>query len=339
MDAILAIKELLFGNPKKIVITMHTNPDADALGSSLGLAAFLKKKNHIVNVISPTDYPDFLDWLPGISELTIYAKSTSTQELSYNLIAQADIIFCVDFAVLSRIDGLEDAVMNSKATKIVIDHHLDTQDFADIMFWKPQAAASAELIYELIEGLGETKYMDKDIAESLYVGIITDTLSFKTPNTTAHVHRVVAQLMEFQVDIAKINKLVYDNNSLNKLKFLSFVLSKRLKLISDCKTAYITIKASDAKQFNLNMGDTEGLVNYALSVKGVILAALLKEKQDGIYISFRSVGDFPVNTLAKEYFEGGGHKNAAGGISHLSLEETVAKFEELVKTNQNLLTK
>jgi phosphoesterase RecJ-like protein len=332
MEVISAIKRTLLGHPKKIVITMHTNPDADALGSSLALAHFLKKKGHQVSVIAPTDYPDFLDWIQGSAEVIVYAKSTSNKKLSTNLIAQADIIFCIDFAILNRIDGLEEAVNQAKATKIVIDHHLDTQDFGDIMLWKPQAAASAELIYELIEGLGETNYIDKDIAEALYVGIITDTLSFKTPNTTPHVHRIVAKLLEFQVDIPKINKLVYENNSINKLKFLSFVLSKRLTVIPDCKTAYITIKAADAKQFNLNTGDTEGLVNYALSIKDITLAALIKEKQDGIYISLRSIGDFPVNTLAREYFKGGGHKNAAGGVSDLPLEETVAKFEELVKS-------
>jgi len=152
------------------------------------------------------------------------------------------------------------------------------------------------------------------------------------------VHRVVAKLIEFNVDIPKINKLVYENNSINKLKFLSFALSKRLTVLPNCKTAYITIKAPDAKKFNLNIGDTEGLVNYALSIKGIRLAALFKEKQDGIHISLRSVGDFHVNTLAKEYFEGGGHKNAAGGKSNLSLEETIAKFEELVKAKQSILT-
>jgi len=335
MDIIPAIEKEILSQPKRIAITMHTNPDADALGASLGLAAFLKKKNHHVSVIAPTNYPEFLDWLPGIADVIIYEKNN--QQLSFELIANADIIFCVDFAVLNRINDLAGPVSQAKATKIVIDHHLDTEDFADVMLWNPKATAAAELVYELIEALGETNCIDKSIAECLYVGILTDTVSFKTPNTTPHVHRIVANLLEFEVDVAKINKLVYDSNSLNKLKFLSFILSNRLTVLPDYKTAYIAIKSADAKQFNLNTGDTEGIVNYALSIKGIVLAALIKEKHDRVCISLRSVGDFAVNTFAKEYFHGGGHKNAAGGMSNLSLEETITTFEKLVKHNQDLL--
>jgi len=335
MDIIPAIEKEILSQPKRIVITMHTNPDADALGASLGLAAFLKKKNHHVSVIAPTAYPEFLDWLPGIADVIIYEKNN--QQLSFELITNADIIFCVDFAILNRINELASAVNQTKATKIVIDHHLDTEDFADLMLWNPKATAAAELVYELIEALGETDCIDKSIAECLYVGIMTDTVSFKTPNTTPHVHRIVANLLEFGVEVAKINKLVYDSNSLNKLKFLSFILSNRLTVLPDYKTAYIAIKSADAKQFNLNTGDTEGLVNYALSIKGIVLAALIKEKHDRICISLRSVGDFAVNTFAKEYFHGGGHKNAAGGMTNLSLEETINIFETLVKSNQDLL--
>ena len=313
---------------------MHTNPDGDALGTSLGLAAFLKKQGHQVSVIAPTSYPDFLEWLPGVSSVIIYDKSN--QKLSLQLIVEADIIFCVDFAMLSRIHDLGPAVKSAKAIKIVIDHHLDMENFADLTFCNKKAAATAELVYDLIEALGANKYIDKEIAECLYVGIMTDTVSFKTPNTTPHVHRIVANLLELNIDIAKINKLIYENNSLNKLKFLSFVLSNRLTVLPAYRTAYFSIKVSDAKRFNLNSGDTEGLVNYALSIKDVTFAALIKEKQDGIYISLRSIGDIPVNTFAKKYFEGGGHKNAAGGISHLPLEETIIKFEELIKTQQYL---
>jgi phosphoesterase RecJ-like protein len=333
MDSTSAIADQIIGNPKKIVITMHINPDADALGASLGLALFLKKNHHSVSIISPNNYPDFLDWLPGISTIISYEKP-SEQEAANQLIAAADIIFCVDFAMIHRIDKLGELVKNAAAKKIVIDHHLDIEHFADLMFWRPTAAASAELVYDLILALGKKDLMDKKIAECLYVGILTDTASFKTPNTTPHVHHVVAQLLEFGIDVNKISQLVYENNSLNKIRFLGFVLSKRLTVLPAYKTAYLAISMQDAKAFNLKAGDTEGLVNYPLSIKGISLAALLKEREQGVYLSLRSTGDFAVNTFAKQHFEGGGHKNAAGGISHLPLQDTITKFETLVKLDQ-----
>jgi phosphoesterase RecJ-like protein len=334
MDLIPFIQKLL-STPKRMIITMHTQPDADALGASLALALFLKKTGHQVNVIAPTSFPEFLNWLPGRSEVMVYSEDK--RELATELITQADLIFCLDFALLSRIPEISDLVAQSSATKIVIDHHIDSTDFTDLAFWDPRAAASAELVYELIGELGKKAYIDKDIAECLYVGILTDTNSFKNPNTTPKVHRIAADLMEQQIDIAKINKLVYESNSLKKLKFLSFALNKLLVVRPEWHTAYFVVTEADAKRFNLGMGDTEGLVNYALSIKGIVLAALIKEKKDAVSFSLRSIGDFPVNTLAKEYFEGGGHKNAAGGISRLPLEATVAKFEEIVKSKQNTL--
>ena len=334
MDIIPSLKKLL-SLPKRIVITMHTQPDADALGASLGLAAFLKKKQHQVSVIAPTAYPDFLAWLPGILEVIVCGEGR--KELSFELIKRADIIFCVDFAMLRRINELGEVVKNATATKVIIDHHLGMEDFADLVLWNPKAAAAAELVYQLIDELGEKAWIDKNIAECLYVGIVTDTGSFKNPNTTANVHRITANLIELEANVAKVNRLVYENNSLNKLNFISFAISHRLVVLAEYNTAYFVIKVSDARQFNLNTGDTEGLVNYALSIKGIVLAALINEKKDTVCLSLRSIGNFPVNVLAKEHFEGGGHKNAAGGTSRLSLEETAAKFEELVRANQYTL--
>lgn len=334
MDIILSLKKLL-SLPKRTAIIMHTQPDADALGASLGLAAFLKKKRHQVNIITPTAYPDSLAWLPDVSAVIVYGEGR--QKLSLELIKRADIIFCVDFAVLHRINELGEAVKNAVATTVIIDHHLDMEDFADLVLWNPKATAATELVYQLIEGLGKKAWIDKDIAECLYAGILTDTGSFRNPNTTANVHHITANLIEAGADIAKVNRLIYDNNSLSKLRFLSFAISQRLVVLAAYNTAYFIIKASDSRKFNLHTGDTEGLVNYALSIKGIVLAALINEKKDVVCLSLRSVGNFPVNVLAKEYFEGGGHKNAAGGISRLSLEETVTKFEELIKHNQHAL--
>lgn len=334
MDIVPALKRLL-SSPKRIVIMMHTRPDADALGASLGLATFLKRKQHTVSVIAPTSYPDFLAWLPGIAEVIVCSKRQ--QALSFECIKKADVIFCIDFALLCRINELGEVVKNAAAAKVVIDHHLDKEDFADLVLCNPSAAAAAELVYQLIQDLGEHAQLDKDIATCLYVGIMTDTASFKNPNTTAQVHRIAASLIELGVDVAKTNRLVYENNSLDKLKFISFAISQRLVVLPASHTAYFAIKASDARRFNLSTGDTEGLVDYALSIRGIVLAVLISEKKDAIRLSLRSVGNFSVNALAKEHFAGGGHKNAAGGISHLSLQETTAKFEKLVNVNQHAL--
>ncbi len=204
-------------------------------------------------------------------------------------------------------------------------------------YWNPQATSTAELVYELIIAFGGSHYIDKELAECLYTGILTDTLCFTTPNTTPRSHIIVAHLLQQGIDIAKINTSIYSSHSLNRLKLLGFVLSNRLTVMKKYKTAYIVIKAADAKYFHLKTGDTEGIVNYALSLKGVVFAALIKEKEDKISLSLRSIGDIPVNIWAKEYFQGGGHKNAAGGISDLSLKQTIEKFQELVKTNHAVL--
>jgi phosphoesterase RecJ-like protein len=327
--AIIPFIQQLLTLPRRVVITMHTQPDADAVGAALGLANFLKKDQHQVSIIAPTKFPNFLDWLPGREEIIVYQESEHA--LASQLIANAEIIFCVDFSLLSRIPEIRDLVEKSAAHKIVIDHHIDPVDFTNLAICDPKAAASTELIYELITRLEKKSYLDKKIAECLYVGIVTDTNSFKNPNSTARVHRIAADLLEYQIDIAKINKFIYDNNSLKKLKFLGFALNKRLVVRQEWATAYFVIQQADVRRFQLELGDTEGLVNYALSLQGIVLAALMKEKKDGVSFSFRSIGEFPVNKLAREYFEGGGHKNAAGGISRLPLLETIAKFEKIVQ--------
>lgn len=335
MDNILPLKALL-SSPKKIVITVHQRPDADALGTGLGLAALLKKQQHQVQVITPTAYPAFLNWLPGASEVIICAQGQ--QKRSFELLNKADIIFCVDFPTLNRLHEMEPIVRDATATKVVIDHHPTTEKFGDLIFREPKAAATAELLYEIIEALGAQALVDQDIAECLYAGIMTDTGSFRNPNTTAKTHCITASLMRHGADVAKVSRLVYDNNPLSKLEFLGFALSHRLIILKEYNTAYFFIRIEDYKKYRLQIGDTEGLVNHALAVKGIVLAAVIKEKEDAVRLSLRSSGEVPVNLWAKEYFEGGGHKNAAGGVSYLTLEETVAKFEDLVKTNKNILT-
>ncbi len=327
MQNLDAFKELL-DSPKKVAITTHHKPDADALGSSLGLAAFLKKKGHEVSVITPTDYPVFLHWMKGHKEVIIYNQQNEAN--SHKIISEAEVIFCLDFSSLHRINELGEKVRQSSAVKVLIDHHLDPEDFADFTKWSTKAAATTELLYELIVEMGEENYIDKDIAECLYAGIMTDTGSFRHPNTTKNVHRITAALMEKGADVSKVSRLIYDTSSLEKLKLIGYALSEKLVVLKEYNTAYISISAEELSRFNSKTGDTEGLVNYGLSIEGIVFAVVIIDRKDIIKMSFRSVGDFSVNEFAKKHFGGGGHKNAAGGKSNLSLPDTIKRFEELL---------
>ncbi len=323
-------------SPQKIVITTHHKPDADALGSSLGLANYLKKKGHEVNVITPSDYPPFLHWMKGNSEVINFEKK-STQPVALEKINDADIIFCLDFSSLTRLADMEETVSNSKAYKVNIDHHQDPKDFADFKYLSCQAAATCELVYELIVALGDKNLIDADIAECLYAGIMTDTGGFKHPNTSKNVHLVTAELIELGADNAKISRLIYDTNSINRLKFIGFAITRRLTILEDLQTAYFSISKKDLRKYQSQTGDTEGLVNYALSLDRIKIAALFTEREDGVKISFRSTEEVPINKFAEMFFEGGGHKNAAGGKSQLSLSETTEKFEKLLKENHHAI--
>jgi phosphoesterase RecJ-like protein len=247
---------------------------------------------------------------------------------------KAELIFCLDFSVLNRVNELGEIIRQSSAFIVNIDHHQDPEDFAHHRLWSTQAAATCELVYELIVSLGDKELIDKHIAACLYAGILTDTGGFRHPNTTKNVHLVVAELLEAGANATEIANLIYDSNSLNRLKFIGFAITKRLVVREDLQTAYFVISKKDLKKYQSQTGDTEGLVNYALSLDGVKLAALFSEREDGIKISFRSSVDVAVNKFAAAHFGGGGHKNAAGGKSSLSLKKTVARFESLVQEYQ-----
>lgn len=330
--------KLLVNSPKKVVIVTHYKPDADALGSSLGLAGLLKKKGHQVSVITPSDYPDFLHWMKGNDEVINYEKKEN-EAVANQLVADADLIFCLDFNCLKRINSLGEKVRDSKAMKVLIDHHLEPEDFAEFEYWSTEAAATTELVYDLVVKLGDKHLIDVDIAEALYAGIMTDTGQFKHPNTNKNVHIITAELMEIGADVSKVGKLIYDNNSIDRIRFIGFALSERLTILPEYNTAFFAISRSELQRFNSKTGDTEGLVNYALSIKGIALACLITEREDGINLSLRSKGDFSVNEFARENFDGGGHQNAAGGRTKLTLEETVKKFLALLPKYKHLLNK
>ncbi|KAA3436121.1 DHH family phosphoesterase [Rufibacter hautae] len=327
MQQINALKELL-ESPKKIMITTHHKPDADALGSSLGLAGYLKKKGHQVQVITPSDYPSFLNWMSGNEDVLVYSPKTDAQAQA--IIKEAEAIFCLDFSALSRINELGNYIQQATGTKVLIDHHLQPEDFADIMFSDTNAAATAEIVYEVIREMGDEALVDVAIGECLYAGIMTDTGSFRHSSTTRNVHMIIADLLHNGIDICKVHRNIYDSYSESRLRFLGYVLKDKLTVVREFNTAFIAVTAEELKQYNSQTGDTEGLVNFALSIEGVRFAALFIERQEAVKISFRSVGDISVNEFARAHFNGGGHKNAAGGISPLPLNETVQKFVSLL---------
>ncbi len=335
MQSIQGLKELL-SSPKKILITTHHKPDADALGSSLALRGYLLKKGHEVTVVTPSDYPAFLNWMSGNEEVIIF---DGNEAKANKLCEEAEVIFCLDFNALSRINKFGESVRNSKAKKVLIDHHLEPENFAEFSFSDISSAATAQLIYEIIVAMGDKDLIDIPMGECIYAGLMTDTGSFRHPSTNAEVHLIAADLIKKGVNTSKIHQQIYDNNTETRLRFLGYALSEKLIVLKEFHTAYMMLNGNELSRYDSKTGDTEGLVNYALSVSGVTMAAVIIERPDGIKMSFRSNGDFSVNDFARKYFEGGGHKNAAGGRSSLSLKETEKKFLSVLPEYKEALSK
>lgn len=332
-EDIQAIKELL-STPKKIVIIPHRSPDGDAMGSTLGLYHFLKHLNQEPVVIAPNEFPDFLAWLPSSESVLIYEKE---REKASEIILNADLVFTLDFNALHRTGEMEQVLKKVTAPFIMIDHHQKPDDYAQYMFSDPKYGSTCEMVYHFIVGLGEQNKIDKTIATCLYTGIVTDSGSFRFPSTTSTTHRVVADLIDIGIENGAIHNNLFDNSSYNRLQLLGQAL-QNMKINFDKKTSYITLSQKELDQNKYVKGDTEGIVNYGLSIKGVVFTAIFIEHRDEniIKISFRSQGDFDVNEFSRAHFSGGGHINAAGGKSYLSLKDTVAKFEEILsKTTIN----
>ena len=325
------LKNLLSAK-QNVVITTHVNPDGDAIGSSVALLNFLIKMGHDVSVIVPNDYPDFLKWMKNDELIINYSNSKNE---SQEKIKNASLIFCLDFNNLNRINELGDYISESKAKKVLIDHHLDPSDFYDFKIHDVKASATAELVYNFLIEL-DSNAVDKDISEALYTGILTDTGSFKF-SMSPKVHKIVSDLMIRGVNIGFINNKIYDSNSLDKLKLIGYALSEKLEVISNGNAAYIVLSRKDLKDHNFKKGDTEGLVNYALSISNVNMAVLIIETKERIKFSFRSIGQFSVNEFAKKYFNGGGHKNAAGGSLEDKLSVALEKFlKDISKYSKDL---
>lgn len=322
---------------RKIVITTHARPDADALGSSLALFHYLNKLNHNVNVITPTDYASFLKWMPGNDNVIMYDENK--KDTVHALFMESDVIFCLDFSALDRIGDLGPMVAESKAFKVLIDHHLEPEPFPDFKLWDPDASSASELVYNFLNLFNDLDKIDVPVGECLYAGIMTDTGSFRFPSTSRRVHLILADLIGKGVDNARIHRLIYDDNTESRLRLLGFALSEKLTVSHKYHAAFLVLSAEELERFGYQEGDTEGIVNYALSIRGMVFAGIFMEKEGIIKISFRSRGIFSVNEFARKHFGGGGHKNAAGGNCELPPSEIADHFLSLLEQHKEDLDK
>lgn len=321
-------------SPKKISIIPHRNPDGDAMGSTLALYHFLKKLNHQVIVVAPNEFPDFLAWLPDADKVLVFERENDRAKKE---IECSKLIFTLDFNALHRTGDTMSAYLETlDVPMVMIDHHQAPDDYAKYTFSDVAYGSTCEMVYHFIDALGYKDSIDKDIATCIYTGITTDSGSFKYPKTTGTTHRVIADLIDKGIDNTEIHNLLFDNSSENRLKILGMALNNMV-VLPEYKTAYITLSQEELDSANNQKGDTEGIVNYGLTIKGIDFAAIfIENKEEGIIkISFRSQGSFDVNEFARKHFNGGGHINAAGGKSLSSLEDTVKEFITILASEKN----
>ena len=333
---ITALKTLL-STPQKIVIVPHKNPDGDAIGSTLALCHFLKNSGHKSTIVSPNDYPKFLKWMPGNEHILNFEKENYQ---SKDRIKEATIVFTLDFNHLGRIGQMQSILETCDATMVMVDHHQAPSDYAAIMYSDTSMSSTCEMVYNLIEYLDGTTQITSEIANCLYTGIMTDTGSFKFASTTSRTHEVIADLIQKGAKNTEIHHHIYDSNRPSRLHLLGCAL-KNMVILQEYNTVYITLSQEELDTYNYQKGDTEGFVNYGLTLEGIKFAVIfIENKEEGILkISLRSVGDFSVNEFSRKHFQGGGHDNAAGGKSDLSMEETTAYFKSLLPNYKEQLRK
>ena len=320
------LKKVL-GPPFNVVLLTHINPDGDAIGSVLGLYWFLVKKGCSVSMATPNYFPHFLRWMEGAGRIMDFKKDPGNVNVA---LKKADLVFFLDFNETDRLGGIRDSLDDIKALTIMIDHHPDPAGFADHIISDTDASSTAELVYRMICDLDGKELVDRPIAECLFTGIMTDTGCFSFNSSNPETFGMVAELLQNGIDKDRIYSQVYDNYSIERMKLLGYSLKDKMVVLPDLRTAYISLTAEELGQYSHRTGDTEGFVNYPFTIKGIRITALFLEREDHIKISFRSKGDFRINRITQEHFNGGGHMNAAGGESFESLEQTIARFEELI---------
>jgi len=331
-DYLLIQEKLNF--PKRIILTTHTNPDGDAIGSCLAMFFYLLKKKHTVNIIIPDAFPEFLSWLPGQENILVFEQD---KQRCLELIDTAELIFSLDYNDLGRLDEIETHVIQSDSLKILIDHHLYPSEQFDLKISIPKTSSTSELVYDFIFASGDHHLLDKRIAECIYTGIITDTGSLSYSCNYIRTYQIIAELLAFKIDGEHIHRLVYDTYSESRLRLLGYAISEKLIVLQEFNTAYIALNKDELDRFNYKVGDTEGVVNFALSMNNINMAALFMERDGIVKVSFRSKGNFSVDTFARNHFNGGGHRNASGANCETSLDETVEKFLNLLPEYGKLL--
>jgi phosphoesterase RecJ-like protein len=322
-----ALKKKLGQTDAKIVIVTHRNPDGDAIGSITALYNVFKKVGYSVKMVVPNEFPSFLKWIPGAKKIHIFANET---EYASQLLKNADIIFALDFNDLSRVREFQDNISGSSSYKIIIDHHPEPGNIADLLISETRVSSTAELIYSFIISLGHKHLVDKDIATCIYAGIMTDTGCFSFNSSRPETFGIVSELLIYGIEKDAIYGKIFDNFSFNRMRLMGYCLNKKMQLMPEFRTAFISLSGEELKEYKFNIGDSEGFVNLPLSINGVIFSALFIENKDRIKISFRSKGNFAVNKICTEHFNGGGHKNASGGESFDTLQNTIDKFVKLL---------
>ncbi|MCC8035977.1 MAG: bifunctional oligoribonuclease/PAP phosphatase NrnA [Rikenellaceae bacterium] len=330
-DNISRLREMIEGEPCKITVVSHTNPDGDAIGSSLAWAHFLRTLGHTVECVVPNRYPYFLEWMPSIETLRIFKDDRNGETAAF--ISGSEIIFCLDFNCIARLEGLSEVILSNTTAKFVlVDHHLDPPQEYDLVFSHPECSSTSFLVYKMIEKLGGTASITKEMGESLFVGIMTDTGNFAFSNLTSDLFETVASLVRLGVDIPYVHSMVYNSFTVDRVKLLGYALNKMETIHAHgVGVAYITLLESELRRFHFQQGDSEGFVNYPLTVKDLQMSVIFIQTRNFIRVSLRSRGDVDVSRFAKIYFEGGGHRNASGGKSYKSMPETVAYFRKCVE--------
>ncbi|MCX6329416.1 MAG: bifunctional oligoribonuclease/PAP phosphatase NrnA [Bacteroidia bacterium] len=325
-------KELtkLFVSSNNILLICHLNPDGDAVGAQLALYQYLKAQGKNVDMISPNYLQEFLKWMDGVDLINVFIRN---RERCRELIEQADLIVMLDFNQPGRLGEAEKLVSSSSAKKVVIDHHLNPENFSDIVISDPSVCSTSELLYELITQINGGPFLNKQYAEALYIGIITDTGNFEHGTYSSRTFRIVADLIEIGIGKEKVHNLIYNNFSADRMRLQGYALSKKMVILPEYQTAYISLTRDELASYQYVKGDTEGFVNMPLSINGIILSALFVEKDGFVKLSFRSKGQFPVNKIASEFFYGGGHMNASGGDYPDTLENTISYFLKVLKEN------
>lgn len=318
---ITQLKSKLF-EAKQIIITTHVSPDGDAIGSTLGLYHFFKMQGIHATVVVPNAFPNFLKWLPNAESIIIFEEDESGK----TLIESADILFCLDYNEPHRTAKMETSITESNAYKILIDHHIGTPTWQSINLSVVGASSTCELVFDFIQSIDNHNFLNKDVAYCLYTGMLTDTGNFQFSSTTPKVHLQAATLIETGVQPEIVHNHINNSFSLNRLQFFGFAIAEKMKLSANKKLAYIILSQEEIYRFNIQTGGTEGLVNEPMKINDIEVSVLIKEDTDKVKLSFRSKGNIDVSAFAKKYFNGGGHKNAAGGVSYTSLEETEQFF-------------